>query len=399
MSHISVPPKHSNTKSIWCIIHVVCMITLLTLNDVGQGWRQNVPCGWPTFISHYHKLQSCHSWVTALLTCQTEPYTCQKIDKWWRHYHKVHLAILDDRKLSYIGRIIRKPQSSVVKQEIMTRAYDFITANAERKIKTKKFIPEVFEICKKYEMFELIYIYLKGGTFLEKRQWASIYKHNVKSAEREVWLQNMQMKDDCPLASLSIIGPHPHILWKIEKSDITIQHSCTETIKLLASPLSTNNPVCSRCGAIMVYRPIHVLMECSFLNVYRQSLWDDIVDLLQCWFISKRRLMCFIDYARWILGYVPRYRKRHLLIVYNQQCQTYQTFDWCLSTETDIWIGRCRGPVLIWRCHFSDVGSHCGDGIVIRPPCLHDGISLCWWLWDGVIVSNQTPAVLSETVI
>ena len=60
----------------------------------------------------------------------------------------------------------------------------------------------------------------------------------------------------------------------------TIQHSCTESIKLLAIPLSTNNPVCSRCGAIMVYRPVHVLMECSFLNVYHQSLWDDIVDLL-----------------------------------------------------------------------------------------------------------------------
>ena len=189
-------------------------------------------------------------------------------------------SIIDSRKLSYIGRIIRKPPGSVVKQVFMTRAYDFITANAERKIKMKGFIPDVFKICKKYEMFEYIDIYLKGGTFPAKRQWASIYKHNVKSAEREVWLQNMQMKDDCPLASLSIIGPHPHILYKIAKSDITIQHSCTESIKLLAIPLSTNNPVCSRCGAIMVYRPVHVLMECSFLNVYRQLLWDDIVDLL-----------------------------------------------------------------------------------------------------------------------
>ena len=61
---------------------------------------------------------------------------------------------------------------------------------------------------------------------------------------------------------------------------ITIQHSCTESIKLLAITLSTNNPLCSRCGAIMFYSPVHVLMECSFLNVYRQSLWDDIVDLI-----------------------------------------------------------------------------------------------------------------------
>ena len=49
---------------------------------------------------------------------------------------------------------------------------------------------------------------------------------------------------------------------------------------MLAIPLSTNNPVCSQRGAIVVYRPIHVLMECSFLNVYHQSLWDDIVDVL-----------------------------------------------------------------------------------------------------------------------
>ena len=180
----------------------------------------------------------------------------------------------------------------------MTRVYDFIMANAERKIKTKGFIPDVFQICKKYEMFEYIYIYLKGGTFIEKRQWASIYKHNVKSAEREFWLQNMQMKSDCPLASLLIIGSHPHILYKIAKSDITIQHSCTESIKLLAIPLSTNNPVCSRCGAIMVYRPIHVLMECSFLNVYHQSLWDDIVDFLHVSFsvdLFKKEDICALS--------------------------------------------------------------------------------------------------------
>ena len=97
----------------------------------------------------------------------------------------------------------------------MTRASDFITANAERKIKTTGFIPDVFEICKKYEMFEYIDFYMKGGTFLEKRHCANIYKHNVKYAEKDVWLQNMQMNDDCPLASLSIIGLHPHILYKI----------------------------------------------------------------------------------------------------------------------------------------------------------------------------------------
>ena len=81
--------------------------------------------------------------------------------------------------------------------------------------------------------------------------------------------------------------------------------------------------------------------------------------------------MCFIDHARWILGYLPRYRKRHLLIVYSQQCQTYQTYDWCLWTET---IDRSRGPVSIWRCQFSAVGSYSGDRIIIKSSCLHDGI-------------------------
>ena len=83
-------------------------------------------------------------------------------------------SIIDSRKLSYIGWIIRKPPGSVVKQVLVTRACNFITANAERKIQTKGFIPDVFEICKKYEMFEYIDIYLKGGTFLEKREWTGI---------------------------------------------------------------------------------------------------------------------------------------------------------------------------------------------------------------------------------
>ena len=37
MSHISIPQKHSNTKSTGRIIHVVFLITSLTLNDIGQG--------------------------------------------------------------------------------------------------------------------------------------------------------------------------------------------------------------------------------------------------------------------------------------------------------------------------------------------------------------------------
>ena len=72
---------------------------------------------------------------------------------------------------------------------------------------------------------------------------------------------------------------------------------------------------------------------------------------------------------------VSKYRKTHLLTVYSRQCQTDQTYDWCISADTDIWIVSSRGAVSILRFHLSAVGSHCGDRIVTTSSCLRDGFS------------------------
>ena len=100
---------------------------------------------------------------------------------------------------------------------------------------------------------------------IKHKYWTSCYLRKQMSSLNVIYLSSLKLN--------RIMHIWLRFLWGLFVS-------CTQSIKLLAIPLSTNNPECSRCGAIMVYRSVHALMEYSFLDVYRQSLWDDIVDLL-----------------------------------------------------------------------------------------------------------------------
>ena len=91
MSHVSVPPKHFTTKSAGYIIHVVFLVTLLILNHIGQGWLHNVSCDWSILKIHFHKIEFCYSWATALITRQTVPQICQNIN---RYCHMDHVKQL-----------------------------------------------------------------------------------------------------------------------------------------------------------------------------------------------------------------------------------------------------------------------------------------------------------------
>ena len=92
MSHISVPPKHFTTKSARCIIHVIFLVTLLILNHTGQGWFHNVSCDWSILKIHFHKMKSCYSWVTALMTRQSVPQMCQNINGYCHMDHVKRLV-------------------------------------------------------------------------------------------------------------------------------------------------------------------------------------------------------------------------------------------------------------------------------------------------------------------
>ena len=101
MSHISVPQERFTTKSAGYSIHGVCLVTLLILNHIGQDWLHNVSCDWSILKIHFHKMESCYSWATALITCQTVPNICQNINRYCQMDHFKQLvttfAILAER--------------------------------------------------------------------------------------------------------------------------------------------------------------------------------------------------------------------------------------------------------------------------------------------------------------
>ena len=91
--------KMSGLHRVWCcrlgiaqgyIIHMVFLVTLLILNRIGQDWLHTVSCDWSTLKIHFHKMEYCYSWATALITCQTVPQICQNN----RYCHMDHVKQL-----------------------------------------------------------------------------------------------------------------------------------------------------------------------------------------------------------------------------------------------------------------------------------------------------------------
>ena len=97
---------------------------------------------------------------------------------------------------------------------------------------------------------------------------------------QKTWAQSMNIKFDCPLASLVMDESKPHILYKLGKKDVSVQLSCTSAVRLISIPIKNSAEECYRCRNQINYIPLHVVMKCTNLNPQREALWEAIIDHL-----------------------------------------------------------------------------------------------------------------------
>ena len=71
-----------------------------------------------------------------------------------------------------------------------------------------------------------------------------------------------------------------HILHKLGKKDISVQLSWTEEVRLISIPIKNAAEECYRCRNQINYIPLHVVMECTYLNPQREALCEAIIDHL-----------------------------------------------------------------------------------------------------------------------
>ena len=180
-------------------------------------------------------------------------------------------SVINCKKIAFLERLIHNYCLTLPRSLLLARIFDFVIRNPDQVSEMKGFVPDVYKAMKEYGLHVHLDTYVRGGTFPDKRQWAGIRKHAIISVEKETWAQNMNIKSDCPLASLVMDESKPHILYKLGKKDISVQLSCASAVRLISIPIKNAAEERYRCGNQFNYIPLHVVMECTYLNQPKQS--------------------------------------------------------------------------------------------------------------------------------
>ena len=145
----------------------------------------------------------------------------------------------------------------------------------------KGFVPDVCCLLIRYDIVEYLESYTMLGSFPDKPSWSGIRKQMVKSQEVNSWHNNFALKQDCPLATLSIRGIFPHLLYKLAKEKPMERAHILTCVKLLTVPYHPIPIPCNLCGNCTYYIPLHIVMQCSALSRERCDLFDYINDVLE----------------------------------------------------------------------------------------------------------------------
>ena len=61
--------------------------------------------------------------------------------------------------------------------------------------KQKGYIPDIFEILKKYDLLQFIVNYINSGIFPNKLVWKRLVKNSIYTYESSAWLQRMSCQN------------------------------------------------------------------------------------------------------------------------------------------------------------------------------------------------------------
>ena len=190
-------------------------------------------------------------------------------------------ATINLKKFGYLEKLLHKPNDSLAKLVFLLRLYDYMFTSTFDVTKMKGFVPDVCCLLIRYDIVEYLQSYTMLGSFPDKQPWSGIRKQVVKSQEVNSWHNNFALKQDCPLATLSIRGIFPHLLYKLAKEKPMERAHIITCVKLLTVPYHPIPIPCNLCGNYTYYIPFHIVMQCSALSRERCNLFDYITDVLE----------------------------------------------------------------------------------------------------------------------
>ena len=141
--------------------------------------------------------------------------------------------------------------------------------------KQRGYIPDIFEILKKYDLLQFIVNYITSAIFPNKLVWKRLVKNSIYTYESSAWLQRMSCQNvfDRFLSIHPVIKPA--IVWKCS-SDFSCWKNSKVVSKIWTDVLPKLARVCQFCEFIYTDLYSHILTMCPLT----QSIRNDFLELV-----------------------------------------------------------------------------------------------------------------------
>ena len=179
-------------------------------------------------------------------------------------------------KLLFLRKIISMKSNTVIKQMFMFRLAQYQTGAVYA---MKGFIPEIHQILDYYGLTQFLDEYNSMRYFPVKKVWSSILKDRITLKENESYVKGLMAKTVEHVALKSHPSIQTHSIYRLMTSMSTNRNKLSLLIKLLSIPEGIVVE-CGMCKQIISNIVIHMFVYCVALNSVRNTMWEEIINML-----------------------------------------------------------------------------------------------------------------------
>jgi hypothetical protein len=183
-------------------------------------------------------------------------------------------TVIDYRKLQFFGQLCRLPNRYVSKQMFVHRLIKYFQDDNQ----TIGFIPDIYRIIMKYNLFYILDSFIKSATFPSKYTWKSILKQNVTCHDTSQRIVRLGYKIKPSYVSFMFYKDKPCRLWQLSRSLPNMRKYCFTAMQIYSKLLSFSSmQKCDKCNYIVDNLTTHLFHFCPNNHLARKKLWSNII--------------------------------------------------------------------------------------------------------------------------
>ena len=186
-------------------------------------------------------------------------------------------AEIDKRKLIFLGQVCSLNPSSIIKKVFAQRLMSY----KNNAIKASGFVPDIFRLCRKYNLLAIVNNYISSGRFPSKLVWKRIVSNNISIVySSEI---NARIAQDDLLKDLTIVHPMScnqiSDFWRLSKNERGLLKHSQFIVKLIGKLFSRPYTLqCKHCCGLTECMPLHIFINCPRYFHQRNAFWGNIVN-------------------------------------------------------------------------------------------------------------------------